>query len=47
MLLVNQYPPPSPVEVMATMGWLWGTLPSDPKNGAPKEKTPPSDAVNQ
>ena len=44
----NQYPPPSGVAAMPTMGVLSGMPPVEPwKAASPKANTPPSEATNQ
>ncbi len=44
----SQYPPPSGVAAIPTMGWLRCWPPSDPwKAASPKAKTPPSEATSQ
>ena len=44
----SQYPPPSEVAAMPTMGALRGLPPMEPRKAAsPKEKMPPSDATSQ
>jgi hypothetical protein len=47
-LATSQYPPPSGVPAMPTMGWFSGLEPMDPKKRAsPKAKMPPSEATSQ
>ena len=44
----SQYPPPSAVGAMPTIGLLSVMPPADPQKGAlPNENTPPSDATSQ
>ena len=44
----SQYPPPSGVGAMPTIGLLSGMPPVEPQNGAsPNVKMPPSDATSQ
>src|SRR5579872_173723 len=44
----NQYPPPSGVAAIPTIGWLRWIAPVEPKNlASPKAKIPPSLATSQ
>jgi hypothetical protein len=44
----NQYPSPTGLAVMPTMGWLRRTLPVEPwKAASPKAKIPPSAATSR
>src|SRR6185437_6260764 len=43
----NQYPRPSGVAAIATIGWFRANAPADPKNGTPKANTPPLAAATQ